>query len=60
MVSERVNGRTTTHVYDAVDRRTQRAAASGLTSSWTYDAAGRPLTPHSPAGTRRTGAGQAA
>ncbi|WP_234384925.1 DUF6531 domain-containing protein [Streptomyces sp. MMG1121] len=51
VVSQTVNGRTTTHTYDALGRRTQRVTPSGLTSSWTYDAAGRPLNLRSPAGT---------
>ncbi|MFC7865227.1 DUF6531 domain-containing protein [Streptomyces murinus] len=50
VTSETVNGRTTTHIYDAVGRRTRRVTPSGLASSWTYDAAGRPLTLRSPAG----------
>ncbi|MDX6361376.1 MAG: hypothetical protein QOC85_379 [Streptomyces sp.] len=48
--SETVNGRTTTHVYDAVGRRTRRVTPSGLVSEWTYDPAGRPLTLRSSAG----------
>ncbi|MEV7504783.1 DUF6531 domain-containing protein [Streptomyces sp. NPDC093018] len=51
VVSEIVNGRTTAHAYDPLGRRTQRVTPSGLTSSWTYDAAGRPLNLRSPAGT---------
>ncbi|MEV5378613.1 DUF6531 domain-containing protein [Streptomyces nondiastaticus] len=37
---ETVNGRTTTHIYDAVGRRTQRCTPSGLVSDWSYDAEG--------------------
>ncbi|MEU2223331.1 DUF6531 domain-containing protein [Streptomyces sp. NPDC018347] len=51
VVSETVNGRTTTHGYDALGRRTRRTTPSGLTSAWTYDAAGRPLALRSPGGT---------
>ncbi|MEU7560939.1 DUF6531 domain-containing protein [Streptomyces eurythermus] len=51
VVSETVNGRTTTHGYDVLGRRTRRTTPSGLTSVWTYDAAGRPLALRSPGGT---------
>ncbi|MFF3657763.1 RHS repeat-associated core domain-containing protein [Streptomyces olivochromogenes] len=49
--SETVNGRTTTHTYDAVGRRTRRVTPSGLASDWAYDPAGRPLALRSSAGT---------
>lgn len=44
VLSETVNGRTTTHAYDAAGRRTERTTPSGLRSAWTHDAAGRPAT----------------
>ncbi|MFG3206248.1 RHS repeat-associated core domain-containing protein [Streptomyces sp. NPDC048192] len=43
LLSERVNGRTTTYAYDLLGRRTRRTTPSGLTSTWTYDPAGRPV-----------------
>ncbi|RLV09080.1 hypothetical protein CTZ27_07850 [Streptomyces griseocarneus] len=43
VVSETVNGRTTTYAYDALGRRTSRVTPSGLATEWTYDAAGRPV-----------------
>ena len=43
-LSETVNGRTTMYAYDAVGRRTERTTPSGLHSTWTHDAAGRPST----------------
>ncbi|MFI0817157.1 DUF6531 domain-containing protein [Streptomyces sp. NPDC021098] len=42
VLSETVNGRTTTYAYDAVGRRTDRTTPGGLLSRWTYDPAGRP------------------
>ncbi|MES4890408.1 DUF6531 domain-containing protein [Streptomyces sp. NPDC096012] len=50
VLAETVNGRTTTHVHDAVGRRTRRVTPSGLVSEWTYDPAGRPLTLRSSSG----------
>ncbi|MEV6057594.1 DUF6531 domain-containing protein [Streptomyces sp. NPDC052107] len=50
VLSETVNGCTTTYVHDAAGRRTRRVTPSGLASEWTYDAAGRPLTLRSSAG----------
>ncbi|MFI0164275.1 DUF6531 domain-containing protein [Streptomyces sp. NPDC017095] len=50
VVSETVNGHTTTYGYDAVGRRIRRTTPSGLTSAWSYDEAGRPLTLSSPSG----------
>ncbi|WP_427925489.1 DUF6531 domain-containing protein [Streptomyces sp. cg40] len=50
VLAESVNGRTTTHVHDAVGRRTRRVTPSGLVSEWTYDPAGHPLTLRSSAG----------
>ncbi|MEW2625507.1 DUF6531 domain-containing protein [Streptomyces sp. NPDC048106] len=44
VLSETVNGRTTTYVHDAIGRRTRRTTPSGLVSEWTYDLAGHPLT----------------
>ncbi|MFB0616113.1 DUF6531 domain-containing protein [Streptomyces sp. AGS-58] len=43
VVSETVNGRTTSYVYDAAGHRTRRVTPSGLASEWTYDPAGHPL-----------------
>ncbi|MCD9141797.1 DUF6531 domain-containing protein [Streptomyces albireticuli] len=42
VLSETVNGRTTTYAYDELGRRTRRVTPSGLASVWTYDVAGRP------------------
>ncbi|MFG2605604.1 DUF6531 domain-containing protein [Streptomyces sp. NPDC048514] len=50
VLSETVNGRTTTHAYDALGRRVSRVTPSGLASEWTYDPAGRPLILRSPVG----------
>ncbi|WP_329432973.1 DUF6531 domain-containing protein [Streptomyces sp. NBC_01280] len=50
VLSETVNGRTTSHAYDALGRRTRRVTPSGLASEWTYDPSGRPLALRSPAG----------
>ncbi|MFD7499704.1 RHS repeat-associated core domain-containing protein [Streptomyces sp. NPDC059850] len=44
VLSETVNNRTTTYAYDAAGRRTERTTPSGLRSTWTHDAAGRPTT----------------
>ncbi|WP_330332026.1 putative T7SS-secreted protein [Streptomyces sp. NBC_00536] len=38
--AETVDGRTLTHAYDALGRRTTRTTPSGARSHWTYDAAG--------------------
>ncbi len=43
VLTESVNGRTTTYAYDALGRRVRRVTPSGLASEWTYDAAGRPV-----------------
>ncbi|MGW1073894.1 DUF6531 domain-containing protein [Streptomyces sp. NPDC002537] len=43
VLSETVNGRTTTYAYDTLGRRTRRVTPSGLVSEWTYDATGRPV-----------------
>ncbi|MFI1184124.1 DUF6531 domain-containing protein [Streptomyces sp. NPDC020799] len=43
VLSETVNGRTTSYAYDALGRRTRRVTPSGATSEWTYDPAGRPV-----------------
>ncbi|MFH9968902.1 putative T7SS-secreted protein [Streptomyces mirabilis] len=40
--SETVNGRTLTHTYDEWGRRISRTTPTGATTSWRYDAAGRP------------------
>ncbi|MEU6772070.1 DUF6531 domain-containing protein [Streptomyces sp. NPDC046759] len=50
VLSETVNGRTTTNAYDALGRRVRRVTPSRLASEWTYDPAGRPLTLRSPVG----------
>ncbi|MER7791550.1 RHS repeat-associated core domain-containing protein, partial [Streptomyces sp. NPDC097640] len=44
VVSEALNGRTTTYAYDAAGNRTHRTTPSGLTSAWTHEATGRPAT----------------
>ncbi|MGK4908163.1 DUF6531 domain-containing protein [Streptomyces albus] len=44
VVAEHVDGRVTRYTYDAAGNRTSRTTPSGLTSTWTYDAAGRPVT----------------
>ncbi|WP_181763963.1 putative T7SS-secreted protein [Streptomyces albidus (ex Kaewkla and Franco 2022)] len=44
ILSETVNGATTSYAYDAIGRRTCRTTPSGLTSTWTYDEAGRPAS----------------
>ncbi|MEU1539025.1 RHS repeat-associated core domain-containing protein [Actinacidiphila glaucinigra] len=38
VVSDTVDGRTTTYTYDALGRCTSRTTPSGITSTWTYDA----------------------
>ena len=43
VLTESVNGATVSYAYDALGRRTHRTTPSGLTSTWTYDAEGRPL-----------------
>ncbi|MEV8058855.1 DUF6531 domain-containing protein [Streptomyces antimycoticus] len=44
VLSETVNGRTTTHAYDPTGNHTHRTTPTGLVSTWTYDATGRPST----------------
>ncbi|MDX3232392.1 DUF6531 domain-containing protein, partial [Streptomyces sp. ME19-01-6] len=44
VVSETVGGRTTTYGYDAAGNQIHRTTPSGVMSTWTYDAAGRPAT----------------
>jgi RHS repeat-associated protein len=39
--TETVNGRTVSHAYDALGRRTHRSTPTGAASTWSYDAAGR-------------------
>ncbi|AGS69418.1 putative T7SS-secreted protein [Streptomyces collinus] len=48
VVSEAVNGRTLTHRYDELGRRTGRTTPAGTESTWTYDVMGNPtaLTTH--------------
>ncbi|MFD4131237.1 hypothetical protein [Streptomyces goshikiensis] len=41
-LTETVNGRTTTYAYDPLGRVIRRTTPSGLSSTWSYDAAGRP------------------
>jgi RHS repeat-associated protein len=43
VTAETLNGRAVTSGYDAVGRRVQRRTPSGAVSSWTFDAAGRPV-----------------
>lgn len=43
VLAETVNGRTVTSTYDAAGNRTSRTTPSGHTSTWTYDAADRPV-----------------
>ncbi|WP_344385519.1 putative T7SS-secreted protein [Streptomyces thermolineatus] len=50
LLSETVNGRTTRYTYDALGRRTSRTTPGGITSTWTWDAAGRPAGLHTEAG----------
>ncbi|MGV9349366.1 DUF6531 domain-containing protein [Streptomyces spiralis] len=50
VLTETVNGRTTTYGYDALGHRTRRVTPSGLASDWTYDPAGRPVALCSAAG----------
>ncbi|MGC0331338.1 RHS repeat-associated protein [Streptomyces sp. SAI-170] len=42
LLSETVNGRTSSYSYDLLGRRTRRTTPSGATSTWSYDAAGNP------------------
>lgn len=42
-LSETVNGRTLAHAYDTMGRRTRRTTPGGATSTWAYDASGRPI-----------------
>lgn len=42
VISESVNGRTSTYTYDTVGRRTSRTTPAGVRSEWSYDPAGRP------------------
>ncbi|QHF96074.1 type IV secretion protein Rhs [Streptomyces sp. NHF165] len=44
VLTETVNGRTTSYVYDAAGRRISRVTPSGHTSAWEYDEADRPLS----------------
>nr|WP_308406118.1 DUF6531 domain-containing protein [Streptomyces sp. TML10] len=50
VLSETVNGRTTSHAYDPLGRRIRRSTPSGLTSHWTYDPVGLPTALDTPAG----------
>ncbi|MER6032085.1 DUF6531 domain-containing protein [Streptomyces sp. NPDC001851] len=50
VLSEAVNGGTTTYEYNVLGRCTRRVTPSGLVSTWTYDEAGRPAALHSDAG----------
>lgn len=42
VLSETSNGRTLSNAYDLLGRRTRRTTPSGVTSTWTFDAAGNP------------------
>jgi RHS repeat-associated protein len=44
VVAETCNGRTVSSGYDLAGRRISRTTPSGVTSTWTYDDEGRPLT----------------
>ncbi|MFE9002347.1 putative T7SS-secreted protein [Streptomyces sp. NPDC007875] len=44
ILTESVNGRTTTYAYDAAGNRTERMTSAGVRSTWTYDAASRPVS----------------
>ncbi|MEU7060464.1 DUF6531 domain-containing protein [Streptomyces sp. NPDC046197] len=50
VLSEAVNGGTTTYEYNVLGRCTRRVTPSGLVSTWTYDEAGRPAALHSDVG----------
>ncbi|AWT42377.1 MULTISPECIES: DUF6531 domain-containing protein [Streptomyces] len=50
VVSESVNGHTSTYAYDVLGRRVRRTTPSGLASHWSYDPAGRPSCLQSSAG----------
>lgn len=43
VLRETVDGRTTSYDYDVLGRRTRRTTPTGIVSTWTYDAAGRPV-----------------
>ncbi|WP_116211756.1 DUF6531 domain-containing protein [Streptomyces olivoreticuli] len=51
VLSETVNGRTTSRLYDAAGRLLRRVTPSGLASEWTYDATGRAVELRGDAGT---------
>ncbi|MFF8313232.1 DUF6531 domain-containing protein [Streptomyces lydicus] len=50
MLSETVDGRTTSYTYDALGRRTSRTTPTGLVSTWTYDANDQPTSLTNPFG----------
>ncbi|MET9362868.1 hypothetical protein ABZX93_18380 [Streptomyces sp. NPDC006632] len=49
-VAESTNGMRVTHAHDVLGQRTRRTTASGWSSHWTYDPAGRPVELRSVAG----------
>jgi RHS repeat-associated protein len=50
VLTETVNGRRTAFTYDPAGRTLSRTTPSGLTSTWTYDATGRPTELRNQAG----------
>ncbi|WP_194892368.1 RHS repeat-associated core domain-containing protein [Catenulispora pinisilvae] len=44
VLAETVDGRTSTYAYDGAGRRTHRTTPSGAVSSWSFDAASRPIS----------------
>jgi RHS repeat-associated protein len=50
VLTETVDGHTTTYAYDALGRLRSRTTPSGITSTWTYDAGARPLSLGGPHG----------
>ncbi|MFF8374425.1 DUF6531 domain-containing protein [Streptomyces lydicus] len=50
ILSETVDGRTTSYTYDALGRRTSRTTPTGLVSTWTYDANDQPTSLTNPFG----------
>ncbi|GHB23014.1 putative T7SS-secreted protein [Streptomyces chryseus] len=52
LLSETINGRTTSYTYDALGRRTSRTTPSGLISTWDYGTGPQPLALSNSAGHR--------
>ncbi|MCL8012861.1 hypothetical protein M1L21_17095 [Streptomyces sp. AS02] len=50
VLSETVDGRTTTYTYDLLGRRTSRTTPTGIVSNWTYDANNQPTGVHNTIG----------